>query len=48
MSIFEWNFNSLVNTISHTEENLAKKTKQAVNISLTARNWLIGFYISDV
>ncbi len=40
-------FNSLVEAITGIHEELAAKATRAVNISLTLRNWLIGYYIRE-
>lgn len=42
----EWNFEMLVGTIRHVHEEMAAQAGRAVNLSLTLRNWLIGFYIT--
>jgi predicted nuclease of restriction endonuclease-like (RecB) superfamily len=42
----EWNFEKLVGTIRHVHEQMAAQAGKAVNLSLTLRNWLIGFYIT--
>ena len=42
----EWNFEKLVGTIRHVHEEMAAQAGKAVNLSLTLRNWLIGFYIT--
>ena len=41
------NFNSLVDAIENAHDNLSRRATKAVNISLTFRNWLIGYYISE-
>jgi predicted nuclease of restriction endonuclease-like (RecB) superfamily len=41
------NFNSLVYAIKDAHEQLYARATKAVNMSLTLRNWLIGFYISE-
>ncbi len=41
------NFELLVNTISETHSHFQQQASKAVNISLTLRNWLIGFYIVE-
>ena len=41
------NFNSLVSAIRQVHEHLTAQAIRAVNISLTLRNWLIGFYIEE-
>ena len=43
----EWNFEKLVGIIRQVHEELASQAGRAVNISLTLRNWLIGFYITE-
>jgi hypothetical protein len=39
------NFNALVSLVEQTHQHFQRNAVKAVNISLTARNWLIGFYI---
>jgi len=41
------NFNDLVNKIQSTHKTLQTQTIKAVNIGLTIRNWLTGFYILE-
>jgi len=41
------NFNELVIAIRQADVELAKQAGRAVNVSLTLRNWLIGFYIAE-
>lgn len=41
------NFELLVDTISKTHSHFQQQAVKAVNISLTLRNWLIGFYIVE-
>ncbi|MDP7494341.1 MAG: DUF1016 N-terminal domain-containing protein [Candidatus Undinarchaeales archaeon] len=40
-------FGALVGTIAEVHERLAVHATKAVNISLTIRNWLIGFHIEE-
>ena len=40
-------FGTLVEAIRQVHENLAAQAGKAVNISLTLRNWMIGFYIAE-
>ncbi len=40
------NFNQLVDVIQETHQTLFVRATKAVNVSLTLRNWFIGFYIS--
>jgi len=40
-------FNILVNTIENINKEFTVQAKQAVNISLTLRNWFIGLYINE-
>lgn len=40
-------FNFLVETISKTHIHFQQQAVKAVNVSLTIRNWLIGFYIVE-
>jgi len=39
-------FDSLVRAITLAHDRLLMKAVKAVNVSLTLRNWLIGFYIA--
>jgi predicted nuclease of restriction endonuclease-like (RecB) superfamily len=41
------NFELLVDTISKTHSHFQQQAAKAVNVSLTLRNWLIGFYIVE-
>jgi hypothetical protein len=41
------NFASLVSVIEQTHQHFQQQAAKAVNISLTVRNWLIGFYIVE-
>jgi len=41
------NFELLVKTISNTHGHFQHQAAKAVNVSLTLRNWLIGFYIVE-
>ena len=43
----KWNFEKLVVAIRQTHEYMAAQAGQAVNISLTLRNWVIGCYIRE-
>lgn len=43
----EVTFNDLVESIQTAHRELAAQAGRAVNISLTLRNWLIGYYISE-
>jgi len=40
-------FERLVTTIRQVHDELAAQAGRAVNISLTLRNWMIGFYIAE-
>jgi predicted nuclease of restriction endonuclease-like (RecB) superfamily len=40
-------FESLVSVIEHTHVHFQQQAFKAVNVSLTIRNWLIGFYIVE-
>lgn len=42
----EWNFEKLVGAIRQVHEEMAAQAGKAVNLTLTLRNWLIGFYIT--
>ena len=41
------NFESLVGRINLIQDALQAQAAQAVNLSLTARNWLVGYYIVE-
>ncbi len=41
------NFKQLINTIAAVHQQLQKQAVNAVNQTLTIRNWLIGFYIVE-
>ena len=41
------NFESLTQTILQTHSVLQQDAVKAVNISMTVRNWLVGFYIVE-
>lgn len=41
------NFNLLVDQIEKTHTLLKQSVIKAINIHLTLRNWLIGFYIIE-
>ena len=43
----EMNYDSLVKAISHAHEQTQLQATQAVNLALTLRNWLIGYYIFE-
>ena len=43
----ELTFGSLVQTIELVHGQMTTRAKRAVNISLTFRNWLIGFYVDE-
>jgi hypothetical protein len=40
-------FKSLVKLINETHNTLQRQAIKAINISLTLRNWLIGFYVVE-
>ena len=40
-------FTALVDAIRQVHEHLTAQAGRAVNVSLTLRNWLIGFYIAE-
>lgn len=42
-----FDFNSLVSSIQEVHNHLTEQAGKAVNISLTVRNWLIGYYITE-
>jgi hypothetical protein len=41
------NFDTLAQSIQQTHTVLQQEAVKAVNISLTVRNWLVGFYIVE-
>ena len=41
------NFESLVGHINLVQDALQAQAAHAINFSLTARNWLVGFYIVE-
>jgi len=41
------NFDSLVGRINLIQDALQAQAAHAVNLSLTARNWLVGYYIVE-
>lgn len=43
----EWRFEDLVDLIRQVHDELSAQAGQAVNISLTLRNWLIGCHIAE-
>lgn len=47
MNSENFNFSGLVDAIRHAHASLLAQASQAVNISLTLRNWFIGHYISE-
>ncbi len=42
------NFNLLVEQINHVQNALQSQAAHAVNLALTARNWLVGYSSHDV
>ena len=42
-----FDFNTLVTAIQRTHIICAARASQAVNVSLTMRNWIIGWYIRE-
>jgi hypothetical protein len=40
-------FDNLVATIEQTHQHFQQQAVKAVNISLTVRNWLVGYYIVE-
>jgi len=41
------NFNSLVSLVEQTHLHFQQQAAKAVNVSLTIRNYLIGFYLVE-
>ena len=46
-SLSDMNFNKLIGHIEQVHTELSAQASRAINISLTIRNWLIGFYIHE-
>lgn len=44
---YSMNFESLVGQINQVQDVLQTQAAHAVNLSLTARNWLVGCYIVE-
>lgn len=44
---FDMNYESLVGRINLIQDALQAQAAHAVNLSLTARNWLVGYYIVE-
>lgn len=47
MAFDRMNFDGLVAAIERTHSALAEQASKAVNVSLTLRNWFIGYYIQE-
>lgn len=47
MDMHELTFEELVGAICQADDTLGAQATRAVNISLTLRNWMIGFYIAE-
>ena len=47
MSKNSLNFESLVSVIEQTHLHFQHQAVKAVNVSLTMRNWLVGYYIVE-
>lgn len=47
MAFDRLNFDGLVAAIERTHSALAEQASKAVNVSLTLRNWFIGYYIQE-
>lgn len=47
ITTFQLNFESLVGRINLIQDALQTQAAHAVNLSLTARNWLVGYYIVE-
>ncbi len=41
------NFESLVSVVEQTHLRFKQQAVKAVNVSLTVRNWLVGYYIVE-
>jgi len=40
-------FNQLVNSKQHLHQELQQQIAHVVNVGLTVRNWLVGYYIVE-
>lgn len=47
MTTKQLDFANLVTAIQDTHETFATQASKAVNVCLTIRNWLIGYYIDE-
>ena len=43
----ELTFEALITSIRQVHEKLAAQAGKAVNIGLTLRNWIVGYYIRE-
>lgn len=43
----DFDFDALVRAIQHLDDHFSTNASRAVNVSLTLRNWLAGFYIQE-
>ena len=41
------NFESLVSVVEQTHLHFQQQAVKAVNVSITVRNWLVGYYIVE-
>ena len=41
------NFEALVSLVEQTHPHFQEREVKAVNVSLTIRNWLVGYYIFE-
>lgn len=46
-NLSNFDFNALVTAIRQVDEDLTAQAGRAVNVSLTLRNWFIGFYLAE-
>lgn len=46
-NLHQWDFEKLVGMIRQVHQEMVAHAARAINLSLTIRNWLIGFYIAE-
>lgn len=46
-NLHQWDFEKLVGVIRQVHQEMVAHAARAINLSLTIRNWLMGFYIAE-
>ncbi|MFH1116910.1 MAG: hypothetical protein V1792_23585 [Pseudomonadota bacterium] len=46
-NLHQWDFEKLVGVIRQMHQEMVTHAGRAVNLSVTVRNWLMGFYIAE-